>query len=134
MEVSAFIDADAKQIDAAAEAGFSVCEIHTGPYSYTTGRAQFVELEMVWRAGAMVQERGMQFNAGHGLNYRNVQAVAELPGIAELHIGHAIVSRAIFVGMREAVREMKGLISVPIAAPEHDHEHAHECTCGEGCD
>lgn len=132
MLVSAFIDADGKQIQAAAEAGFSVCEIHTGPYSYTTGREQFVEREMVWRAGLMVQDLGMQFNAGHGLNYRNVQAIAELPGIAELHIGHSIISRAIFIGLKAAVQEMKQLISIPAvaAAPEHE-EH---CGCGEGCE
>ncbi len=127
MSISAFIDADAKQIDAAAEAGFSACEIHTGPYSYTAGRAQAVELELVRRAGAMVLDRGMQFNAGHGLNYRNVSAVAALPGIAELHIGHAIISRAVFTGLREAVREMKCLMTTAAHAAticDGDHDHA----------
>ncbi len=110
MKVSAFIDADARQIEATQKAGFSVCEIHTGPYSYSRDREQDVQLELVRRAGKLVQEQGMQFNAGHGLNYVNVGPIAGLNGISELHIGHAIVSRAIFVGLREAVREMKELI------------------------
>jgi pyridoxine 5-phosphate synthase len=110
MKVSAFIDADARQIDAAHQAGFTVCEIHTGPYSYTRDRAQAEQLEIVRQAGRMVLDRAMQFNAGHGLNYVNVAPIAALPGICELHIGHAIISRAIFVGLRDAVREMKRLI------------------------
>ncbi len=111
MKVSAFIDADARQIDAAHAAGFCVCEIHTGPYSHAKDRQQRVELELVRRAGNLVIERGMQFNAGHGLNFVNVGPIAALPGISELHIGHAIVSRAIFVGLQEAVRQMKQLIA-----------------------
>jgi pyridoxine 5-phosphate synthase len=111
MKVSAFIDAEERQIAAAHAAGFSVCEIHTGPYSYASDRDRPAQLEIVRRAGVMVMQRGMQLNAGHGLNYVNVAPIAALPGISELHIGHAIVSRAIFVGMREAVREMKRLIA-----------------------
>ena len=68
------------------------------------------ELNKMRSAGAAVRELGMRFNAGHALNYFNVQPVAALPGVRELHIGHAIVSRAVFVGLREAVREMKSLI------------------------
>ncbi len=68
------------------------------------------ELARIRRAGDMILEAGMRFNAGHALNYYNVQPVAGLPGVRELHIGHAIVSRAVFVGMREAVREMKSLM------------------------
>ena len=67
-------------------------------------------------AGALIQQAGMRFNAGHGLNYFNVQPVAALPGVRELHIGHAIVSRAVFVGMREAVSTMKALIREAAAA------------------
>jgi len=132
MSVSAFIDADARQIDAAASAGFSVCEIHTGPYSYSQGREQLVQLEFVRRAGAAVRSRGMQFNAGHGLNYRNVTAIASLPDIAELHIGHAIISRAVFTGLRAAVHEMKSLMTAAANAAaqtcDHDHHdhHHHE--------
>ena len=68
------------------------------------------ELEKIRKAGATIRAADMRFNAGHALNYFNVQPVAALPGIRELHIGHAIVSRAIFVGMREAVAEMKRLM------------------------
>jgi pyridoxine 5-phosphate synthase len=115
---SAFIDAELAQVEAAARIGMRVCEIHTGPYAhafYSRGRDAesapvLAELEKVRRAGAAVRAAGMRFNAGHALNYFNVQPVAALPGIRELHIGHAIVSRAIFVGMREAVAEMKRLM------------------------
>jgi pyridoxine 5-phosphate synthase len=116
--VSVFIDAELPQVEAAAEIGAKVCEIHTGPYAhafFSGGRdaespAVVAELDRIGRAGAAVRAAGLRFNAGHALNYVNVQAVAALPGIRELHIGHAIVSRAMFVGMREAVREMKRLL------------------------
>jgi pyridoxine 5-phosphate synthase len=115
---SVFIDAELPQIDAAARIGARVCEIHTGPYAHAFhnhGRdaesaAVLVELEKLRVSGEAIRGLGMRFNAGHALNYFNVQPVAQLPGIRELHIGHAIVSRAIFVGLREAVREMKSLM------------------------
>jgi pyridoxine 5-phosphate synthase len=115
---SVFIDAEVDQVEASAEIGLRVCEIHTGPYAhafFSRGRDAesppvVAELERIARAGAAIQAAGLRFNAGHALNYVNVQAVAALPGIRELHIGHAIVSRAVFVGMREAVREMKRLL------------------------
>ncbi len=115
---SAFIDAELRQVEAAARIGVRVCEIHTGPYAhafYGGGRDAesppvLAELEKIRLAGTAVRAAGMRFNAGHALNYANVQPVAALPGIRELHIGHAIVSRAIFVGMREAVAEMKRLM------------------------
>ena len=69
------------------------------------------QLKKIKKAGETIRALGMRFNAGHALNYFNVEPVARLPGIRELHIGHAIVSRAVFVGMREAVREMKRLIT-----------------------
>lgn len=116
--VSAFIDAEEWQIEAAAECGLGVCEIHTGPYArafWEKGRdaqsaAVLDELEKVANAGVQIRSAGMRFNAGHALNYVNVQPIAALPGVRELHIGHAIVSRAVFVGMREAVAEMKRLM------------------------
>ena len=116
---SVFIDADLAQIDAAAAIGARVCEIHTGPYAqafFEKGRdadspAVTAELERIAIAGRAIQAAGMRFNAGHALNYVNVQPVAALAGVRELHIGHAIVSRAVFVGMREAVREMKRLMT-----------------------
>jgi pyridoxine 5-phosphate synthase len=115
---SVFIDADLKQIEAAARIGARVCEIHTGPYAHAfnaKGRdpesAAVVErLAEIRAAGEAIRQAEMRFNAGHALNYFNVQPVAALPGVRELHIGHAIVSRSIFVGMREAVRQMKALI------------------------
>ena len=121
---SVFIDAEPAQVEAAARAGASVCELHTGPYAETFHRegrdvaspAIRRELERVAAAGALIQQAGMRFNAGHGLNYFNVQPVAALPGVRELHIGHAIVSRAVFVGMREAVSTMKALIREAAAA------------------
>jgi len=115
---SVFIDAEPRQIEAAARIGARVCEIHTGPYAHafhTEGRdreasAVVAELEKIRRAGEMIVALGMRFNAGHALNYYNVEAIAALPGVRELHIGHAIVCRAVFVGIRQAVREMKTLI------------------------
>mgnify|MGYP001124064386 FL=1 len=115
---SVFIDAEIPQIEAAARIGARVCEIHTGPYAHAfhaMGRdaeapAVIAELKKIRDSGQRVRELGMRFNAGHALNYYNVQPVARLAGIRELHIGHAIVSRSLFVGLREAVREMKQLM------------------------
>lgn len=115
---SVFINAEPAQVEAAARIGARVCEIHTGPYAhafYTQGRdaesrAVLAELDKVRGAGSLVRDLGMRFNAGHALNYFNVQPIAQLSGIRELHIGHAIISRAVFVGLREAVREMKRLL------------------------
>ena len=119
MTVSAFIDADPAQITAAAKAGFAVCEVHTGPYAHAFFEARgalddaqvAAELEKVADAGRRIVDAGMRFNAGHALNYVNVQPIAALDAVRELHIGHAIVSRAVFVGLRAAVAEMKRLMS-----------------------
>ena len=115
---SVFIDAEPAQIEAAARIGAKVCEIHTGPYAHAfhdAGRdsesaAVLAELEKVRVAGEAARALGMRFNAGHALNYYNVQPIARLPGVRELHIGHAIVSRAVFTGLRAAVTEMKRLM------------------------
>jgi pyridoxine 5-phosphate synthase len=117
--VSVFIDAEIRQVEAAKRIGASVCEVHTGPYAHAfhaKGRdaespAVVLQLNKIKKAGERIRALGMRFNAGHALNYFNVQPVARLPGVRELHIGHAIVSRALFVGLREAVREMKRLIT-----------------------
>lgn len=117
--VSVFIDADVAQVEAAKRVGAAVCEVHTGPYAHAfhaKGRdaesvAVVSELEKVRAAGERIRSLGMRFNAGHALNFFNVEPVARLAGVRELHIGHAIVSRAVFIGMREAVREMKQLIT-----------------------
>lgn len=115
---SVFIDAERAQIEAAGRIGAKVCEVHTGPYAHAfhaKGRdpesaAVAAELGRLREAGASIRAAGMRFNAGHALNYVNVQPVAALAGVRELHIGHAIVVRSLFVGLREAVREMKSLM------------------------
>lgn len=117
--VSVFIDADERQVEAAARIKASVCEVHTGPYAHAfhahgrdPGSALVeAELKKIARTGQAIRSAGMRFNAGHALNYANVQPVARLEGIRELHIGHSIVSRAVFVGVQDAVREMRRLIS-----------------------
>jgi pyridoxine 5-phosphate synthase len=116
---SVFIDAEEAQVEAAARIGARVCEIHTGPYAHvfhSKGRDAesapvVAELAKIRSSGEAIRALGMRFNAGHALNYVNVEPVAALAGVRELHIGHAIVSRAVFVGMREAVREMKALMT-----------------------
>lgn len=117
--VSAFIDAEVRQVDAAKACGFDICEIHTGPYAHAClmhGRegllAQDRELDRVRHAILAVKGAGMQPNAGHALSYANVGAIAGLEGVHELHIGHSIISRAIYVGLREATREMKDAINL----------------------
>jgi pyridoxine 5-phosphate synthase len=115
---SVFIDADVRQVEAAARIGARVCEIHTGPYAHafhakgrdTESPAVVTELDRIRVAGDATRGLGMRFNAGHALTYFNVQPVAALHGVRELHIGHAIVSRAVFTGLREAVRQMKALM------------------------
>ena len=115
---SVFIDAEIPQIEAAARIGARVCEIHTGPYAHAfhamgrdaEAQAVITELGKIRQAGERVRKLGMRFNAGHALNYYNVQPIARLPGIRELHIGHSIVSRSVFTGLREAVKEMKRLM------------------------
>ena len=108
IEVSLFLDADERQIAAAAEAGAQAVELHTGSYALALpGKAQDAQLEILRSGAAAIVERGLVLHAGHGLNYRNVQAVAALPQMCELNIGHSIVSRALFVGFEQAVREMK---------------------------
>ena len=116
--VSVFIDAEERQVAAAARIGAKVCEVHTGPYAHAfhgKGRdpesaSVVAELAKIRTAGVAIRAAGMRFNAGHALNYFNVQPVAALPGVRELHIGHAIVARSVFVGLREAVRQMKALL------------------------
>ena len=113
--VSAFIDAQERQIAAAARAGFDFCEIHTGPYAHAfhdhpgglNDPRTAAEFALVGRAADLVVAHSMQANAGHALNYANVAAIAAIPGLRELHIGHAIVSRALFVGLRAAVAQMQ---------------------------
>jgi pyridoxine 5-phosphate synthase len=110
--VSAFIAPDEKQVAAAQKQGYDAVELHTGEYANakTPGEVDR-QLERLVKAAGMVRQSGMKLHAGHGLNYRNVQAIAAIEGMREVNIGHAIVSRAVFVGLREAVREMKKAIN-----------------------
>jgi pyridoxine 5-phosphate synthase len=110
--VSAFIDPVLAQIDLASKLGFDAVELHTGEYANARDdeMALTEQLHRLEQGGQWVRERGMRLHAGHGLNYRNVVPIARIPLMAELNIGHAIVSRSIFTGLRHAVREMKDLL------------------------
>jgi pyridoxine 5-phosphate synthase len=110
IRVSLFIDADEAQMDATFELGATVVELHTGRYADTTGAEQAAELERIKRGVLYGVGKGLKVNAGHGLHYTNVQAIAAIPQIAELNIGHAIVAHAVFVGWENAVREMKSIM------------------------
>lgn len=109
IRVSLFVDAEAEQIEAARETGAHGVEIHTGRYAEAFGRHER-ELEAVREGAARARRLGLEVHAGHGLNYRNVLPVAEIPEIVELNIGHSIVARAVLVGMERAVKEMRGLL------------------------
>jgi pyridoxine 5-phosphate synthase len=109
--VSAFINPDEKQVLAARRQGFDAVELHTGDYANARGEQAAAQLERLRKAAAAATAAGLRLHAGHGLNYRNVQPVARIVAMRELNIGHAIVSRAVFVGLRQAVREMKDLIN-----------------------
>ncbi len=109
--VSLFIDADPVQIEAAIECQAPVIEIHTGHFADATAAAQAQsELERIERAVRLGSEGGLQVNAGHGLHYHNTAAIARIPQIRELNIGHAIIARAVFTGLQEAVRDMKRIM------------------------
>ena len=109
--VSLFIDADAVQIEAAAEVGATFVELHTGRYcDALSEQVQDSEFLLIQNSVELALESGLRVNAGHGLDYRNAARIADLAGIEELSIGHAIISRAVFVGLDQAVREMLQLI------------------------
>jgi len=111
VRVSLFIDADAEQIEAAAKAGAPVIELHTGSFADADSHAErHMELNNIIQGVRLGQELGLQVNAGHGLHYHNVADIATIEGIRELNIGHAIVARAVFTGLKSAVAEMKRLM------------------------
>lgn len=110
IRVSLFIDASTEQLDASCAAGAPVIEIHTGAYAEAEGEAAVRELERIRGAVVHGGRLGLRVNAGHGLHFGNVQAIAALPGICELNIGHAIVAEAVFMGWQPAIREMKRLM------------------------
>jgi pyridoxine 5-phosphate synthase len=112
IRVSLFIDADAMQVEAAAQTGAPCIEIHTGHFADATdSRSRDRELARIVEAVSLGEEAGLQVNAGHGLHYHNVKAIASIPAVRELNIGHAIIARAVFTGLAAAVREMKRLMS-----------------------
>jgi len=111
IRVSLFIDADEKQLDAAKRAGAPVVEIHTGKYADADSVPEREhELARIREAVAHGHALGLQVNAGHGLNYHNVQPIVAIPHIAELNIGHAIIAEAVFIGLEQAVKNMKALL------------------------
>jgi len=108
--VSPFIDASFEQIDAVVDCGAPCVEIHTGHYADASGIEQQKLLERLIEAITYAHDKGLQVNAGHGLNYHNVQAIAAIPQVHELNIGHAIIADAVFNGLSGSIREMKRLI------------------------
>lgn len=111
IRVSLFVDADRKQLDAAAAVGAPVVEIHTGHYADASGSlGRKNELARIADAVAYGNSLGLQVNAGHGLDYHNIHDIASIPGIVEFNIGHSIISRALFTGLKEAVSTMKMLL------------------------
>ena len=139
-DVSLFIDPDNAQIDAAIRAGAPTIELHTGAYAEAKpgSTAAIAEYERLSTAAIHAVSAGLVVNAGHGLHYHNVEAIAALPGVNELNIGHAIIARALFVGLKDAIQEMKRLIiagqeaglMAALDAHEHEHEHEHK---HDGC-
>ncbi len=110
--VSLFIDPDVAQVEAAAKLGAQAVELHTGPYALA-GRETFPgEFSRLASAGEAAIAAGLHLHAGHGLNYQNVKMIATLRGVSELNIGHSIISRAVMVGMKEAVSEMRRAIGL----------------------
>ncbi|HSI82366.1 MAG: pyridoxine 5'-phosphate synthase [Candidatus Methylacidiphilales bacterium] len=123
--VSAFIDADLDQVAASADAGAGAVELHTGTFANaTTKRARVAELNRHRKAFEAARSRGLQVNAGHGLHYTNLaEYLTALPGVHTLNIGHGIISRAIFVGLKAAIQEMQEIIShhaVASALPQQE--------------
>jgi len=110
--VSLFLDPDIAQIEAGAELGAAAVELHTGQYALARGQRQQGELDVLIRAGSRVRELGMALHAGHGLTYQNVRPIVQIDDMHELNIGHSIISRAVFIGIERAVREMKELMRV----------------------
>ncbi|MEB3331091.1 MAG: pyridoxine 5'-phosphate synthase [Synechococcaceae cyanobacterium] len=115
--VSLFVDPDGSQLDACAACGARWVELHTGSYAEASWPQQPDELARLCEATAIARQLGLRVNAGHGLTYRNVEPVATIEAMEELNIGHSIVARAMAVGLREAVREMRALIQNPRRDP-----------------
>ena len=112
IEVSAFIDPINEQINSSKEIGFNFIELHTGKYADLKGQDQYEELQKITESAYSASDLGLVVNAGHGLNYQNVGKIASINKMNELNIGHSIVARALAVGLKNAVLEMKSLISI----------------------
>ncbi len=110
IEVSLFIDPDAAQIEASHKSGAHAVELHTGAYANAKPNDVANQIQLIKQAGIQTRSFGMRLNAGHGLTYRNVLPIAAIPDMEELNIGHSIISRALFSGIRQAVADMKMLI------------------------
>ena len=110
IKVSLFVDPVADQLNAAKESGAEFVELHTGEYANAQGTAQHEQYRRLQEASAFAQSLGLKVNAGHGLDYINVGAVAQIQGIQELNIGHSIISQAVFCGLDDAVKLMLGKI------------------------
>ena len=111
IKISLFVDPDPEQVIACAGLGVEMIELHTGRFANAAGAEQDTEVEALAAAARQGREAGLQVNAGHGINYRNLERLFVVPGLTELNIGHSIVSRAMRVGLGEAVREMKALMA-----------------------
>ena len=111
VDVSLFIDADEAQIDATVRCGAPTIELHTGHYADAeTPQEQLAELERIKKGVAYALDKGLVVNAGHGLHMHNTEAIAAIPGIHELNIGHSLMAQAVFVGLKQAVKDMRDLI------------------------
>lgn len=110
--VSLFLDPDPKQIEAGVATGAEAIELHTGAYAHASAKSHAtLQLDVLLESAEQIRSAGLVLNAGHGLTYRNVRPVAAIEGMHELNIGHSIIARAIMVGLEQAVRDMKRLVS-----------------------
>jgi pyridoxine 5-phosphate synthase len=112
IRVSMFIEPDFRQIEASASIGADMVELHTGAFANALGGSQKSEIERISKAAALAYKAGLQVNAGHGINYENIKLIRTVPHLADLNIGHSIVSHSVFVGLDAAVREMLTLMSM----------------------
>jgi pyridoxine 5-phosphate synthase len=116
--VSMFIDPDPKQVDASKKIGADAVELHTGAFANADGARRQDELEQIGTVAAHAHSLGLQVNAGHGINYTNIHEILQVPFLTELNIGHSIVSRALFIGLNNAVAEMLKLMRPYRLGPE----------------
>jgi pyridoxine 5-phosphate synthase len=114
ISISLFIDPEREQVEIAKELAVDAIELHTGQYASSKGSRQQAELDRLIHAGQHAVDLGLRLHAGHGLTYNNVLPIAAIPNMFELNIGHSIVSRAVLVGMQQAVSDMKRLLMTTV--------------------